>query len=348
MPRLAIVGAGIAGCAAAYALRESDLEVVLFEKSRGPSGRAATRGRDGFRYDHGANYFKIDDPVVEKIIRGELPTDDLVDIARPVWTFDGAGDVTPGDPAQNAAPKWTYRSGISALGKLLLASAGARLMPETRIRALTSKGKTWELHADDGTLLGLFDAVLLTPPAPQTAELLAASAFDPRLRAALVETLRSVSYRTQWSFALAFDRRLERTAPFYGLVNADGRHDVAWLSFEDDKPGHVPDGRSLMVVQMAPAWSRTHFDASEEVQAAKVLRQVRLLIGGSVPEPMWVDRQRWRYALPEGEADHACSEAAAQHGLFFAGDAWAGKGRVVLALASGLAAARALRLAWSG
>ena len=42
-PKLAIIGAGVSGLSAAWALKDSDWEVSVFEKSRGPSGRAATR-----------------------------------------------------------------------------------------------------------------------------------------------------------------------------------------------------------------------------------------------------------------------------------------------------------------
>ena len=115
--RIAIVGAGVSGLAAAWALREASAEVVVFEKSRGVSGRAATRGREGVRYDHGANYFKIDSPALERLVFEELPREGLVDIGRDVWTFDGAGVIRPGAAGQNAAAKWTYRDGISTLGK---------------------------------------------------------------------------------------------------------------------------------------------------------------------------------------------------------------------------------------
>ena len=57
--KIAIIGAGVSGLAAAWALKDSDWEVSVFEKSRGPSGRAATRTINGVRVDHGANYFKL-------------------------------------------------------------------------------------------------------------------------------------------------------------------------------------------------------------------------------------------------------------------------------------------------
>ena len=83
-PQLAIVGAGVSGLAAAWALRDSDWTCTVFEKSRGYSGRAASRSRDGVRFDYGANYFKTDSPELEQLILRELPTDGLVDIAGDV------------------------------------------------------------------------------------------------------------------------------------------------------------------------------------------------------------------------------------------------------------------------
>ena len=52
--RVAIVGAGVAGLAAARTLVESGAGVVLFEKSRIPGGRLATRQVGNFIFDTGA------------------------------------------------------------------------------------------------------------------------------------------------------------------------------------------------------------------------------------------------------------------------------------------------------
>ncbi|MFQ3320556.1 MAG: renalase, partial [Natronomonas sp.] len=69
---LAIVGAGAAGAAATYALRDTDVDVTVFEKSRGVCGRAATRRKHGCRYDHGANYVKSNSPRVNELITETL------------------------------------------------------------------------------------------------------------------------------------------------------------------------------------------------------------------------------------------------------------------------------------
>ena len=131
--KLAIIGAGMAGLAAARVLRQRrpDLAITIYEKSRGLGGRAATRRRDGFVFDHGAQYLKSPSPEVERLLTAELPADDLIDIGPPVWSFDGTGTLAEGDPAQNADPKWTYRNGLNRLGTLL--GTGLDIQRETRI-----------------------------------------------------------------------------------------------------------------------------------------------------------------------------------------------------------------------
>src|SRR5829696_6560677 len=119
--KLAIIGAGVAGLAAARALRQRqpDLAMTIYEQSRGLGGRAATRRRDGFVFDHGAQNIRTPTPEMERLLTAELPANDLIDIGQPVWTFDGAGAIAAGDPAQNAEAKWTYRNGLIRLAELL-------------------------------------------------------------------------------------------------------------------------------------------------------------------------------------------------------------------------------------
>lgn len=334
--RIALIGAGPAGLATAWAVRDEPVEAIFFEKSRGVSGRATTRRRHGAAYDHGANYFKTTHPAVHHLVHTALPTADLVRIERPVWTFDGGGTLRPGDPAHEAAPKWNYRGGINTLGKLLAASLPFEVRAQVRVERLAQTPAGWQLTSAEGDDLGLFDAVVLTPPAPQTRDLLAAGHLDDALQARLLAATGAVSYRAQLAFMLAFAPSLERPHPFYALVATDAAHPVAWLGFEDDKPGHVPAGESLLVVQMAPGWSKKHYDTPPKHLLPEVVRAVESLLGAPLPSPRWTDHQRWRYALPNGAADAEALAAGAAVGLFFAGDWVAGEGRVAAALQSGL------------
>lgn len=56
-PKVAVVGAGIAGLCAAYDLKNQDFDVVVFEKSAIPGGRMTTQLMRGLAFDGGADFF---------------------------------------------------------------------------------------------------------------------------------------------------------------------------------------------------------------------------------------------------------------------------------------------------
>lgn len=354
---IAIVGAGAAGLAAAYALARAGHTVTCVEKSRGLGGRAATRWRDDaqgrrWRFDHGAQYVSADPASREgQLISETLGTDGLVAIRRPVWPFGNDGTPRPEAARDDGRPKWTYTAGIADLGRRLAGAApGLVLHRQTRVQALAREGEAWfvlpeaERPAGLPERLGPFEAVVLTPPAPQAADLVAASTgFDA---APLVRALGAARYRRQFAVALGYDGALPRPGGArgpYALVNAppDGAppaHPVAWAAFESDKPGRAPAGTTLLLAQMADDWTAAHYDAPRE-RVAEAAQAALAGVIGPLPEPAWYDTQRWRYALPDAPADADALGRHAPPGLFFAGDALAGRGRVAAALASGLAVA---------
>jgi predicted NAD/FAD-dependent oxidoreductase len=332
---LAVVGAGAAGAAAAYALRDAPVDVVVFEAADRVGGRTATRESHGCRYDHGANYLKADSPRVSSLVTGALSTDGLVDVAAPVHTFDAAGTVAEGhDPDDH---KWTYEGGIATLVRRLFAGADAEVRLGTQVGRFSRGQGNWRLLDDEGGDLGTYDAVLSTPPAPVTADVLAATEWDDPLLAELRAAVDAVPYRSILSALLHYP--FEVDAPWYGLVNVDREHEVGWLSREELKPGHVPDGESLLVVQMAPDWSADRFDAPPESVTDEAAALVAdLLDDERFADPDWTGLQRWRHALPDAGVDSAPLEEAEREGLYFAGDWVAGDGRVHLAVESGLEA----------
>ena len=329
--RVGIVGAGAAGAAAADALDDAGATVTILEKSGGVCGRAATRRRDGCRYDHGANYIKDADEWTASLIP-ELGTDGLADIAEPVWTFGADGEVAEGRDSD--AKKWTWTEGMTQLAKRLLARTDTTVHHRTRVASIERTGETWRLTDTDGGDHGPFDALLLTPPAPQTADLLQATTWDDDRLDPLVDAVDAVPYRTIRTLVLHYPFR--ESYPWYALVNTDKEHAVGWLSREECKPGHVPDGESLLIVQMSPSWSETHYDDPlDDAAVAAADHAASLLDDDRYRDPDWVDDQGWRYALPDEAAADEPLRAAEPAGLYAAGDWVAGEGRVAAALRSG-------------
>jgi hypothetical protein len=326
----------MAGLAAARALQEqrSELTITIFEKSRGLGGRVATRRREGFIFDHGAQCIKGPSEEVARFLADVLPADTLRPITWPVWTFDGAGIIAEGEARMNSEPNWAYADGLNRLGKLL--GEGLDVRRELRVASVrqTTRGQ-WLLIDTNGREAGPFDAVLLTPPAPQIIEILASGELNADIRSPLIVELGRASYRRCVSLTLAYNRLVER--PFYALVNTDRRHPIAWLGLEHTKgPERCPPGQSLLIAQMAPQWSVEHYETPLEAMTPVVAGQVSALLGEDLRDPLWADLQRWRYALPDQSADFdTLNRLGSPHGLFFAGDYTCDKGRIHLAIERG-------------
>jgi predicted NAD/FAD-dependent oxidoreductase len=342
--RVAIVGAGVAGLAAGRRLAGRGHEVVVYEQSHAVGGRAATRRTHGCVIDHGAQYVTTPDdvPQVRRLVLDDLPRAGLIDIGRPVWTFDRAGRVQQGDPRLNAAPKWTYAEGLDALAKRL--AAGLDVRCAAGVARVQRRPGSYRLLDATGTTLGESAHVLVAIPAGQVVELMQASDVDAGRRDAALAELQKVRYRSLLSIMLGYPQppdtvfaggTPEDPRPYYALVNTDRGHDVSWLAIENDKgPARVPAEILTLVVQMSGAFSAAHFDAAPEYLAARAAVAASTLLGLEFRRPLWYDVARWRYALPDVTCDLAALNRD-HDGLFFAGDYVAG-GRVHLALQAGL------------
>ena len=331
-----IVGAGAAGAAAAFAL-DDHATVTLLERTDAVGGRSATRTRAGpdgapaYRYDYGANYLKDDDERVTDLVRSRLG-DGLVEATGDVYTFDAAGEVSPGRDADDH--KWSYRTGVATLARRLLDATDARVRHGVAARRLRRRDGRWAVVDDEGDSWGPFDALVVTPPAPRSARLLRAG--DPgERRTALADAADAVPYRSVYTAVLGYGFRVER--PYYGLVNVDKAHEVGWISREECKPGHVPAGETVLVVQANDGWSRDNEDADPDAAAGALADHTAAVVGDDrLAAPSWTDTAFWRHALPEaGVAPDPVADAAAA-GLHVAGDWVAGEARLHAAVRSGL------------
>ena len=59
MQNVAVIGAGITGITIANLLQKK-VNLTVFEKSRGVGGRMATRRAEPYQFNHGTQYFKIE------------------------------------------------------------------------------------------------------------------------------------------------------------------------------------------------------------------------------------------------------------------------------------------------
>jgi len=338
--RIAVIGAGLSGLAAARALADQRHRVLVFEKSRGCGGRAATRrawpeagtapvadevnAARVLTFDHGAQYLTASDPRFLRRTQAWAERGLISPWQGRIAAFDGVSF----RPADQTTTRWVGVPGMSALGRALAEGLEVRL--ETRVAAPQRRGREWRLFDEAGAELGCFDVVVISAPAPQAAELLLDA---PRLAAQAA----CVDYNPCWTLMLAFND--EVALPFDGVfVNQGPLRWVARNSSKPGRPGQVKE--DCWVLQAEPGWTRKHLNTPREQVEAALLEAFAALVeraGVSLPRVNWRQAHSWLYAQVETPLEEGCLWDSAL-GLGACGD-WCLGARVESAWLSGEALA---------
>jgi renalase len=275
--RIAIVGAGIAGLAAARRLRAAGLACTLFDKSRGVGGRMATRRVEGtvpggFHFDHGAQYFTAKGPRFRALVA------QWRDAGQAAEWFDGAFVGTPGmsTPVNAMAGDSTIHRGCA-------------------VAALRRDADGWTIIAPDGPDIdgnGRFDSVILAMPSPQVAVLLASAGMA-------FPALEAVRYAPCWALMLGFRTSIALSSD--RLRPED--QSVAWIAQGSGKPDPKSPTKTV-VAHATPEWSRRRLEDLPETVTGELMGRV-LTLARIEATPDYAVSHRWRYALVEQPAGTA-------------------------------------------
>ena len=295
----AIIGAGIAGVAAARTLVQAGHQVTLFEKSRGLGGRMATRRTEFGSFDHGAQYFTVRDTRFARAL------ETVPGVCRP-WSANAVRVLDPfGRVVAASLPTreshWVPVPGMNALvtrwAQPLLEAGRVHL--ETRVMRIERDAlhaKRWQLHTegvgDARQVYSGFDAVLLAIPSAQAQELLQQS----QLAQALVQQISQVKVAPCWTLLAAFPQAMQpgmvSLGPQWNAARST-HHRIAWVARESSKPKREPLER--WTVQASPAWSQEHLNDNPLRVQSKLLKAFAEVTGIRA-EPSFATVHRWHYA----------------------------------------------------
>jgi hypothetical protein len=322
-PRVAVIGAGIAGLSCATVLHRAGLSTAVFDKSRGPGGRMSTRRGGDWQCDHGAQYFTAR----EADFRAEVGRWLQAGVAA-AWTprlqVIGAGESsrTPDSSVERfvGVPRMTAPARLMA--------ADLSLRAQTHIDRIERVGGGWRLRSvEHGGVDPCFDAVVLALPAPQAAPLLEHAAPEMAAFAA------GARMRGCWALMLRFKARVDM--PFDAAFVNDGP--LRWIARDSSKPGR--DGPETWLLHADAEWSESRLQQAADDVAAEMLREFARL---GAPAPQACTAHRWRYADAAPATEQGCAWDS-ERSIGLCGD-WLNGGRVEGAWRSGrLLACQVLR-----
>ena len=345
--RIAVIGAGMAGLAAARALQEAGRSVTVWEQSATVGGRISTRAftaPNGARvlFDDGAQNVKSDGTALGEAVAPLQKKSRVVPIAAPVCLHEN-GRILPGDEASNAARKWSCRDGLAQLPQSFAEQLDVRL--NASISALRENIHAIDLLDANGDALDTASHVIVTAPAPQAADLLDASVWhgteSERAAPERIALLRGVEYSRCLSVLLFFAASCDdasNDASWYALLACDREHPLLWLARENLK-GFVPHNKgTALVAQLGHAASTELWDESDARIAAQTARWIAEIMGQDFASAEWSGVTRWPHSHPFNAIDfEAVNPVGAR--VLVCGDGTA-RGRVPDAYESGLKAAR--------
>lgn len=309
-----VVGAGIAGVAAARALRAGGLDVRLVDRGRRPGGRMSSRTIDGRPVDLGAAYFTVEDGsrfaavVADRVERGlARPWTDTFAVAGP----EGVRSHTTG-PVRYAAP-----GGLRSL--VVDLAEGLDAVPERVVSSVVAGDGSGAVV--DGER---WASAVLAMPDPQARRLFAAdSAIPERLQTA-----------DDWDPTIAVVLRFEARVWDEDLHGAFV-HDSDVLSFVADDGDRRGDGAPVLVAHTSADCAREHL-SDPDGAVGTVVAAVREALGiAADPVSTWA--HRWTFARP---ATTRAEPFLFEDGVGVAGDGWGGRSSVGAAWESGDALGR--------
>ena len=276
---VAVIGAGLSGLVVARRLKNV-AEVTIYEKSRGPAGRMATRRAGDFEFDHGAQFFTARTRAFREFLDPLLHSDIVAN-----WQADFAELDRSGIRAQRAwdasYPHFVGTPAMNRIGKHL--SNGLNVVLETQVAKISRRNGSWVLYDERNAELGCFDWVVLAAPAPQTRAL---AEEIP----ALVDLCDSRSMHGCFAMMLGFAEPLQLSWQA-GLVRDA---DVSWISVNSSKPGRKPP--FTLVVHSTNAWADAHIDQDTEQVLEHLLAEASSVTGENLDTAVHRQVHRWRYA----------------------------------------------------
>lgn len=308
-----VLGAGMAGLAAARQLVAAGHDVKLVDKGRSVGGRLATRRIGAATLDHGAQFFTVRTEEFSDAV-GEAEEAGIVR----EWCrgFDSVGD---------GHPRYAVDGGMNRLAKHL--AVGLDIALDTAVSSVAIEHGQWALRHADGVFTA--DALVLTAPVPQSLHLLDNGhvALAEQLRARLDD----VTYEPTLALLVVLDRP-SAIPPPGGRQLTEGP-----FSFVADNQAKGISSLPAVTLHANHRLSVDRWnDDPDDVRTDLLAAAAGWLGDAGIVE---AQLKKWRYAQPVAPAEAEC-EATEIDGLplVFAGDAFAGA-KVEGAFRSGRAAA---------
>jgi predicted NAD/FAD-dependent oxidoreductase len=198
--KVAVVGAGMTGCLLANFLNSVNIDVNIFEKSRGCGGRASTKQTDWGQCDLGATIVPAQKDNFIDFMQGLCDQDIVSKWPKEIFVSQqNTGNPPPLENFISDREHFVFNGKMNAACRQWIKNANLHTNSLIgQIRYLAGKG--WQIKSNDVWHPELFDKIVLTAPWPQSKALIEQSELLIKLPDL------SQSWTSCWSIALKLEQ----------------------------------------------------------------------------------------------------------------------------------------------
>lgn len=294
-PRVAVIGAGVAGLTCARELCLRGYDPVVFEATDRLGGRCSSRTTRIGWFDDAAQSISGATRLASYAVQrpGELAAVHPWTVpATPAEDEPKGGDWDKDEDEADATRSLKLMGAVGVPSMLALADAIARPLDvrlRTPIQQAHRRGARWVLRDAAGEIDEDFQALVLAIPAPLALPL-------ARESPALAAALHAVRYRSRWVLLLGS----ERPVGLPGYLEFQGSP-IERVAAMHSKPGRPSNRPQRWFVEADEQWSLRHEHDDAETVVDLLLDNLRAHAGRSIT-PNFVCAQQWRHAFVETPA----------------------------------------------
>jgi renalase len=301
-----IIGAGMAGLAAARVLTQQGHDVLILDKGRGVGGRMSTRTIEQGKADHGAQYFSAQSSDFKLFIEDLKAQNSISE-----WQL-----------AQRDHVRYIGSKGMNTIPKKMAENLNVRLNEKVVFIAnnvvSTESGSEYP-----------FDYLIITPPIPQAIALLKESEMN--VSATDQAVLNAIEYDPCIAVMAVLQQPTDILSGGIILENSP----VAWIA-DNFQKGITPT--PTVTLHASAAFSQRHLEDDLQRVAQQMLASVAKYISPS--NIVTTQIHRWRYSLASQRYESPFYQLE-NRPIYLAGDGF-GVGNVEGAFLSGQGAAKAI------
>ena len=247
---LIILGSGMAGLAAASLATKDGKSVLVVDKGRRLGGRVSTRRKNGFLFNHGAQFVTAKGNEFSAFLTDARNAGNLKN-----WQIDPAKTVQIGMPSMRDLPQFMAR--------------GIKIRQKIEVTSIAHIGQHIGFF-DDAGLIARGRQAIVSAPAAQSARLLTGVYPD------LAATAKLTSYDPCWTIMLSLEANIGQ-----GGLSQDQlfpmRDEAAGIGFAVSETMRFADSPDLnthapaaLTIQASGTWSQEHLNEDPQVVIARL------------------------------------------------------------------------------